>query len=746
MNLFDKLSNFLPLKKDTQVAEYFFALNIDTSKVEAVVWGIEGRKLRIVKAAQAEYKNEQDLTNAANYALDDALADFQPEPEKILFGVPDDWLQDENLKPDKLKLLRHMVKELGVSPMAYVSTTAALCHFLQKQQGVPLTSVLVSVAEDLSVSVVKAGKVVATRSQKRSSNLPEDIEKALLTFSEVEVLPAKIIIYGPAIGDYGPAKFKEELLSFPWMSQLPFLHLPKIESLPFDITLKAIILAGGSELNPQVVFPHELLNTSLFGQGKAHHYMPDAAQGHHDKGHEKTVRSLDEEDMEETAVPGHVPAPRHAPVQHQQDEEGEVAPAAQTLPGKLQALVAAPLSMLPFKIGSQHVAHHTGEHQARRGAVPWRAVGLPLAVLALLVGAYIFLSKATVTVFMDMKDLERESQVIADPAVAQVDEQNKKIPGRVIDTSVNGSLSGKATGKKQVGDPAKGKVVVYNATSKAVSLSKGTTLTNDKGQKFVLDTAVQIASKSASAADPPSRSAAADATASEIGPDGNIPAGVDLTVGGYGRSDVVAKVDSAFAGGVSKEVTVVTSDDQKKLLATLTSDLRKKARDELQSKLTGDLKVQEETLKEEIGKQSYSKAAGEQASDFTLNLTVKYNGTAYSENDLKSIVSKLVEINVPEGYSLDPSQTETQADVAKIEKDGRIVFNAKFKAKLTPKLDLEKIKKDIAGKTPVQAANMLKSYENVIGSQIQLNPNIPLSFLQYLPFMSKNITIEITAK
>ncbi len=62
-----------------------------------------------------------------------------------------------------------------------------------------------------------------------------------------------------------------------------------------------------------------------------------------------------------------------------------------------------------------------------------------------------------------------------------------------------------------------------------------------------------------------------------------------------------------------------------------------------------------------------------------------------------------------------------------------------------PKLDMEKLKKDIAFKTDMDAAARLKQIENVIGSQIDLSPKLP-GPLARLPFLTKNIQIEVTAK
>ena len=74
--------------------------------------------------------------------------------------------------------------------------------------------------------------------------MPEDIEKALLSISNIEVLPSKILIYGKENID----KYKEEMVAFSWMKQLPFLHLPKIDILDEMMGVGALAFAGASEL------------------------------------------------------------------------------------------------------------------------------------------------------------------------------------------------------------------------------------------------------------------------------------------------------------------------------------------------------------------------------------------------------------------------------------------------------------------------------------------------------------------
>lgn len=734
MNWFDKLPKFLPFFPKSQESEYFFAINIEPSQVTGAIWGVDGKKLHLVSTATSPYQSEDDLIEAANLSLDEALANFQPEPTKVLFGVPDSWLQDDVLKEDRLKLLQKLIKELDISPLAYVSTTSAVCHLLQKEQGVPTTAVLVQVADPLTVAVVKGGKIVALKEQKRSANLPDDIEKILLSFSGIEVLPSKILLYGS--GNLN--KYQEELTSFSWMSQLPFLHLPKIETLDQTVTIEAICLAGAAEINPEVVYqPGETASQIDLVQPA----KKDLSELGFVAGDIASQRKPDEVKADwSDEVSAYPDQPRAvAPVTPPEEYEEEIDQDMTTgggLPERIRRLWQNLWQLLSQLLG--------------RGGK--KTLIIPMLVLILIIAGLVLLPKAKVTVFIEMQVLERDTQVVADPNIKQVDEVSKKIPGKIVETEVTGSSKASATGKKQVGDPAKGKVIIYNKTTSPKSLSSGTILVGSNNIKFNLDTSVQIASQSSQVrADfttiiTPGRTESVGATALSIGPEGNIAAGSELSVNGSSTDQLVAKVDQAFSGGVSRDVTVVTSDDQNKLLAQLASELRKKAQEQIQTKLAADLKVLEEGLSEQIAKKSFSKNINDQAQEFSLSLTVRFKGVAYSESDLKLIVSKLVETNVPAGFELDLTQTETQADVAKVDKDGKLVFLAKFRAKLKPKLEKEQLQKELVGKTPDQAAAKLKEVSSVIGSDIQIVPSIPIKALQRLPLFASNIEIEVAAK
>lgn len=754
MSLFDKFSKLLPINKKSSNIEYFFALNIDSSSVEGAVWGIEHGKLIVVNTSRQSYKDE-DLAQAANLCLDLALADFEYEPEKILFGVPDNWLQDDNLKEEHLKKLRSLVKQLEVTPMAYVSTSHAISHLLQKQQGVPVTAILVGVAESLDITVVKAGKVVGSRVIKRSESLPEDLEKGLMTFDEIEVLPSKILLYSSTGALSNSEKLKDEMHSFSWMQNLPFLHLPKVDILRERIAIYATAFAGASEINPDIHLNEqsfEKLDKKLEQQEliPTHNAddlietLPNLNETQESKKHPRSKKQL--EDM--GFVAGDIENFKEVDSELGLDEEEE-------LPVEIDQRDLVKEDQVPETFEHPHSAQNvslTAHKKFANLGFPKSKVTsiakfliIPVILILILVLGFLFLTKAEVKVFIDPKILEKDAQITVDPSLTAVDEANKKIPGKVVSQTLTGSEKGQATGKKEIGDPAKGTVIVYNKTNASKTFSSGTILVSSDNLQFTLDSSVTVASESAVEGGITYGKSSANVTAFAVGPDSNLAAGKELTIQGQSSSNFSAKVDSALTGGTSKQVTVVTSDDQKRLLAQATSNLQAKAKDQLQSQLSDGYKILQEALAESNSNATYSKRVNDQASDFTINLAITFKGTAYKDSDLKTIVSKLVETNVPSGYLLNLADAETQADVAKLNKDGTLIFLAKFKAKLIPDLDKEKIKQQIIGKTPEQAAAILKNIENVISSEINITPSLPGS-LKHLPLLSQNISISIEAK
>ena len=708
MSFLNKLTALIPFTQKEKILEYFFALNITLEKLTCALWTIENNQLKILETAAEGYSSLDDLTSITDKLLDETLGIREVEPQKILFGVPNSWLLDENLKDEYMKILRNLVKELDLTPMAYVENSHALIHFLEKQEGVPPTAILVGFeAHHLTVTAVRAGKLDGVKIVSRGENSGVDIEKALLSFSDVETLPSKILIYGAKASG-----LKDQLLSFTWMSKLPFLHFPKIEILPDDVEIKSVCFAGASEIEGDIAYTENMLNQTI-------------------KSSKTDVKPIEPELEQPKLAPKEDLGFMVGDVSIQQ-EQAENLTLSQKYPSieiddfEHELPAPTPPRFLPRKI--RNIALFSG------------LIGVLLIILI----SSLFLLKAEVKIFVEPKILEKDTTVVADPNQKTVNEETKIIPGQVVETEISGTAKDRASGQKQIGDPAKGTIIIYNKTFDGKSLSKGAVVSSSNGLKFTLDTNVNVASQSATDSGIIFGKSNATVTATLVGADSNLPSGSELSIGSFPSSQLAAKSEGNFSGGTSKQVVVVSSDDQKRLLASLASNLRGQAQQKLQEKLP-QKKILTEALSEEIIKKSFSKNINDQAAEFTLNLTAKYKGTAFEEKDLKLIVSKLVTTDVPAGFQLNLEDTETQADVSKLEKDGKLIFLAKFKAKLLPKIDQEAVRSQIKGRSAKEAAEILKKMENVLGSEIKISPRLP-AFLQRLPILGKNIQVEVGLK
>lgn len=731
MSFLDNITAKIPFLKRQDVPEYFFALNIGLEKIKACVWTIEQGNLKIINTTSSDYHSTDEILEITDKLLDSALGILVPEPEKILFGVPDSFLMDEELKEPSSKMLQEISKSLGLQPMAYVATSHAISHLLDKTEGGPTTAILVDIGkEHLATSVVRAGKIDGTRLVTRGDNLASDVEKSLLGFTEMEVLPSKILIFSSVFENLDErssslSKQKEILVGFSWMNKLPFLHIPKIDVLASDFDISGIALAGAVEIDPTVkyiVSKEAPVNSMSVVDPVA---TTSSGSGFVTGDIEEESTLVEPESTNELEVPSKEDN-LSGPMYQDEDIESSVVPVEtrSEITETQQKFLGLSFLKIPSFI---KIPNGFGKNKLFIPAI---------AILALIL-AYLFLPGAKVTIFVEPKVLEKDAQVIADPSIKTVNEDQKKIPGQVVETQVTGSDKLTATGTKQIGDPAKGTIKIINNSGEPQTLSQGTTISTS-GIKFTLNSTVNVASTSATSDS--KSTASASVTAAVVGADGNVASGTQFS---SSNSQVAIVAEGNFSGGTSKSVTVVTDEDQKKLLAKLAANLRKQAQQDLQGKLPNQ-KILEEALTENIVKKSYSKNINDQASDFGLDLTVHYKGIAYLDADLKSIVAKLVDTNIPEDYQLDLNDTETQADVSKME-NNQLIFLARFKAKLTPKLDLLKIKNEIRGQTVARAGEILRGYDNVLESDILITPPLP-SILARLPILTSRIQAEVKLK
>lgn len=699
---------FIKKRSDSSPREYLFALEIGHETVKSAIWSVVNNKTQVLAIGSPVAWDEslpEQLITAGDQTLSDATTHLDQtgstQPQKLVLGLPADWVTEDKIHPEKLSHLKNLTQKLSLSAIGFVVTSQAIVRHLHHVEGVPPTAILVGFGERfLEVTLVRLGKVNATHLVSRSGSVPADIIEGLSRFGKLDMLPSRILIYDSA-SDL--ENVRQQLLSYPWQApqtKLPFLHFPKIEVLPSDFSIKAISLSGGSEVaqsiglipapakvEPAIEAPPAPTQVTASELG----FFPDV-------------------DVAQTQAPPDKPP------------ASDISPEAKRL--KLPRL-SLPAIKLP-----------------KNSILPLGVIIVMLLIFGL-GSAYWFLPQADVTLMVSAKTLQQQFDITADSDATDLDVEAQVLPAKTLEVSVSGTSSKNTTGTQLVGDKAVGEVTVINGTPVSRNFPAGTTLTAPGGLKFTLDASVEVASASGTA-DPNSYQpgkANVKVTATEIGSDSNLSAGTQFSIGTFSTLDFIAKNETAFTGGSSRQVAAVSKQDLSDLKSQLFEQLKNESKEKLANQqLSTDENLVDNSINFEIQSEEYAGEEGDVADQVQLDLSLKATALAYSQPQLDELVTSQISSQIPSGYQIQ-GQPQTQLSI-NTDDLKQLVITVDVTATLLPDFDIENIRREITGKSPAQAKNIISQLPNISEVSMSFTPRLPPPLLS-LPHQSKNIRITV---
>ncbi|MDP3955171.1 MAG: hypothetical protein Q8Q15_02295 [bacterium] len=739
-NVLTKLSH-----RDAPEQEYFWALEIWSSGVKSAIWTIENEKTKVIVYGSEEswQGTADDLISAADRSLASASEKFgetEGEPSKVVFGLPYDWLEGEKIIASWQQMLQTLCEKLDLSPLGFVLTIDALNHQLKSTEGIPPSVILVSPHEDqVLVALVKQGKVEGVESVRRSETLSDDVFEGLSRFEKVDSLPSRILLFDGKEMETA----RENLIDFPWQAKLSFLHLPKIEMLSLDFDIASVCLSGGSEVARSLGFKvtdeepavqptpteKETLEEAL--EPAVSEEVPKAEP---DFGFVKGKDILDVKPLEKTDD-----------LDELEKNEQQIPPAEVE-----QGPVVEPELVVPDLNVSKKPS---GFLSFLKPKLPHFSLPLPgISTLGIIILAILLISggavwtlfwglpRAEVIISVSSQSSDEIFELTVDPNQEVSDGTNFILPGKAIEAEASGDKSVSTTGKKTVGEKAKGEITIFN-TGGTRNLSQGTTLTGPGGLKFTLDNDVSVGSGSAVVR----KEVNASITAANIGAEYNLAGDSEFTIANLDKSVIGAKSNTALSGGTSRQIQAVSEEDQKNLLASLTEDLSEKAKAELSGNIPEGKKLIEESLTTKEVSRSFDKKTGDESPDLGLSLRIKAQALTFSQDEFLKMVENRIISSVPEGYEINKENISSDFEVEKQEKDGSVVFKVGVKAGLLPKLNLEEIVENIKGKYPDVAREYLGKLPGFAGAEINITPLLPAKIMT-LPRVGKNIKIEMRSE
>lgn len=352
-----------------------------------------------------------------------------------------------------------------------------------------------------------------------------------------------------------------------------------------------------------------------------------------------------------------------------------------------------------------------------------------IAALILLIGggywALAVAPKATVTLRTESSETPVRVNFLASTTADQVDTQTDTIPAKQREVKKTEQEKVVATGEKDNGTKATGKVTLRNCTDDSVTIPAGTGVSSG-GSTFITQSAIKL--KEGDFTSPSSGSqcrssgdhvGSVSVTAQNNGDQYNLSA---RTYAVSGFSGVVAQGDQ-MSGGSSKTVKVVAAADvetAKKKIA----DKQNAVVEELKTALKKDNYIGiVDTFSAGTPNYTVTPAVGAESPDVTVSGDVVYTMLGIKEADLKKIV---------EEKSKDKVDTSKQSilnygfDDATYEIGRKIGTSTNVTIKTTllvgPEINQDSLKKELSGKKSSEVESQLKGRPGITEAHAKFSP------------------------
>lgn len=370
-------------------------------------------------------------------------------------------------------------------------------------------------------------------------------------------------------------------------------------------------------------------------------------------------------------------------------------------------------------------------------------------VIPMLVGLSIYIlltPKSQITIKVAGESIEREHSITTDPSAAAVSPDNLLIPGELVEETAETTQQFPATGKKNAGDKAIGKVTITNRTGEDVNLPINSKLKSSTGLVYLTNLAVTVkaaipkidASGQLSAL--PGQ-ATTEAVADQPGEQYNSSAPSSLTIVDLAavKQDKISAEASAFQGGSTKELTVVSADDIDNGRRSTRTNLDQLLKDQAVKK-SNQKTILDGAFVTEVIDEQLDHAAGDETNQVSLKLKGKVKALAFNDSIFQKTLVELVRKNLPDNQDVAlTTQDQITAVVQSIDFDQKkLIVRGKLSTRVIPKIDQNRLKKSLVGRTTSQAQTIIQKQPQVKDVIITLSP----AWYPRLPYLSSRLIIQ----
>ncbi|OGK33302.1 hypothetical protein A3F57_05165 [Candidatus Roizmanbacteria bacterium RIFCSPHIGHO2_12_FULL_36_11] len=672
-------------KKNTNEGKNFFGILLKENEGIGLVIKIKNSNFILVDQEKFTFTNGWE--NIAE-DLDGVILRLEQRTKlklnETIFFVYSHFVDEKTkeIKKPYLQKIKELVNNLNLKALGFIECYEAITHYLEKKEEIPLTAILMEL-DHSNLSTFVFKRGRLTYS-KVLAHTDNVIDDLLTCFIEIK---GKFVLPSRIILYDSKDLDKEstDIVTYRWSEEL-FVQLPRVEIIKEHELIQGLLGVFGEQVSQKISgakFIEEKPPTEVLG----------------------------------FVIGGDVTKQAQTPSFKKDTSLKLAKPSLASISSWISPIINL-LKSIPMVFNKK-----------------WTIIlGLILVMTALLLTEY-FLHKARLTIFLSSKTIKKDINLTSD-----------ELKIESFSKSVDLTDSKSTSGKKEVGEKARGSVTIHNFDDNEKLFTKGTTL-ETAGLKFNLDQDVKVASASVvtisgGIVKQPGKTKT-NLTALEIGPQNNLGSGKQFKIDDLLTSLYFGINENAFSGGTKKEVKTVSAKDMEELRKSIQEQGKRQKLDQQDTKKNLDKKVLTDLIEFVLTEEKFGQELGEESDKLTLKSKVKATIYLYEEKELKDLITKKLTKELEKGYVLERQKLLFTINNA-IKKNDRITLVIDMESKAVKDVPIGDIVRIIRGKSRKNLESSLKANFAAEGFELEINPKLPL-LQNWLPFLEKNIDVKISS-
>ena len=108
---------------------------------------------------------------ALTLAISSACEGISPDPTKIIFGLPHDWVEENSITTDKKSTLAKICDKLSLKPVGFVVSIEALTTYIKQIQGTPVSAILIRLnTSEIVLTLTHLGKIKGNENERSNED------------------------------------------------------------------------------------------------------------------------------------------------------------------------------------------------------------------------------------------------------------------------------------------------------------------------------------------------------------------------------------------------------------------------------------------------------------------------------------------------------------------------------------------------------------------------------------------------